>query len=145
MTKTVYVLNGSDMGLLGSHEPQTRACLADAEPLCRRVAARFGLGIECRHSGHDGTLIDRIHEAGGNAACGIVINPAGDPTSSAAILEAIRAVPIPVVEVHISNIDAQAHFSISRGARAVICGFGTEGYALAIVGLATMVGAGVNS
>jgi len=137
------------MGLLDSREPETRASLADVEQLCRHVAGRFGLGIECRHSGHDGTLIDWIDEAARNAACGIVINPAGDPTSSVAILEAIRAIPIPVVEVHISNIHAREDFrrrsSISRGIRAVICGFGTEGYALAIVGLATMVGAGVNS
>jgi 3-dehydroquinate dehydratase II len=151
MTKTLYVLNGPNVDLRGPREPQRdgRASLADVEELCRDAAARFGLGIEFRHSNHEGALIDWIHEGARNAACGIVINPAGDTTTSAAIPDAIRAVSIPVVEVHISNIhareDCQRRPYISRGARAVICGFGVEGYALAIIGLATMVGAGVNN
>ena len=151
MPKTLYVLNGPNMDLLGAREPETygRASLADVEQLCRDAAARFGLGIEFRQSNHEGALIDWIHEAARNAACGIVINPAGYTTTSVAILDAIRAVSIPVVEVHISNIHAREDFRrrsyISRGARAVICGFGVEGYALAIIGLATMVGAGVNN
>jgi|SRR5499433_1279737 3-dehydroquinate dehydratase-2 len=150
MSKTLYVLNGPNMDLLGAREPETygRASLADVEQLCRDAAARFGLGIEFRQSNHEGALIDWIHEAARNAA-GILINPAGYTTTSVAILDAIRAVSIPVVEVHISNIHAREDFRrrsyISRGARAVICGFGVEGYALAIIGLATMVGAGVNN
>jgi 3-dehydroquinate dehydratase II len=151
MTKTLYILNGPNMNLLGSREPETygHATLADVEQLCRHAAARFGLGIEFRQSNHEGTLIDWIHEAAGGTACGIVINPAGYTTTSVAILDAIRAVSIPVVEVHISNIHAREEFRhrsfVSRAARAVICGFGVEGYALAIIGLATMVGAEVKN
>jgi 3-dehydroquinate dehydratase-2 len=151
MSKTFYVLNGPNMDLPGSREPETygRACLADVEQLCRDAAARFGLGTEFRQSHHEGALINAIHEAARNAASGIVINPAGYTATSVAILDAIRAVSIPVVEVHISNGHAREDFrrrsSMARGARAVICGFGVEGYALAIIGLATMVGAGVNN
>jgi 3-dehydroquinate dehydratase II len=151
MTKTLYVLNGPNMDLRGSREPEIygRASLVDIEELCRDAAARFALGVEFRHADHEGALIDWIHEGARNAACGIVINPAGDTTTSEAIPDAIRAVSIPVVEVHISNIHAREDFRrrpyISRGARAVICGFGVEGYALAIIGLATMVGAGVKN
>jgi len=146
MTKTIYVLNGPNMNLLGTREPDTygHATLADVERLCRDAADRFGLGVEFRQSNHEGTIIDWFHEAARNAAVGVVINPAGYTTTSIAILDAIRAVPIPTVEVHISNIHAREEFRhhsyISRAARAVICGFGVEGYALAIVGLATMVG-----
>jgi 3-dehydroquinate dehydratase II len=149
MTKTLYVLNGPGTDLRGAHADETddRPCLTDVEELCRDAAARFALGIEFRHSNHEGALVDWIHEGARNAACGIVINPAG--YTSVAIPEAIRAVPIPVVEVHISNIDAREAFRrppyMSQGARAVIRGFGVEGYALAIIGLATMVGAGVNN
>ena len=151
MTKTLYVLNGPNIDVRGSPEPETygRASLAEIEERCRDAAARFALGIEFRHSNHEGALVDWIHEGARNAACGIVINPAGYTTTSEAIPDAIRSVSIPVVEVHISNIHAREDFRrrpyISRGARAVICGSGVEGYALAIIGLATMVGAGVNN
>jgi len=151
MTKTLYVINGPDMDLRGPREGESyaRASLADVEELCRDAAARFALGIEFRHADHEEALIDRIHEGARNAACGIVINPAGYTTTSQAIPDAIRAISIPVVEVHVSNIHAREDFRcrpyISWGARAVICGFGVEGYALAIIGLATMVGAGVNN
>ena len=96
MSKTLYVLNGPNMDLLGSREPETygRASLADVEQLCRDAAARFGLGIEFRQSNHEGALIDWIHEAARNAASGIVINAAGYSTTSVAILDAIRAVSI---------------------------------------------------
>jgi 3-dehydroquinate dehydratase II len=150
MTKILYLLNGP-MDLRGSRDPETygRASLADVEALCRDAAARFALEVDFRHATHEGALIDWIHEGARNAAGGIVINPAGDTTASEAIPDAIRAVSIPVVEVHISNIHARQDFRcrtyMSRGARAVICGFGVEGYALAIIGLATMVGAGVNN
>jgi len=149
MTKPLYVLNGPHISLRG-REPETeRASLGDVEELCRNVAARFALGIEFRHSHHEGALIDWIHEGDRSGACGILINPAGYGSTSVAISDAIRAVSIPVVEVRISNIRAREDFrhgpSLSRGDRAVICGFGVEGYALAIIGLATMVSAGVNN
>ena len=147
MANRIYVLNGPNLNLLGTREPETygRATLADVEELCRKAAHRFGLDIEFRQSNHEGAIIDWIQEAARAGAVGIVINPAGYTTTSVAILDAIKAVSIPVVEVHISNIHAREEFRhhsfVSRVARAVICGFGVEGYALAIVGLATMVGA----
>jgi len=146
MTKTLYVINGPNLNLLGTREPEVygRATLSDVEQLCRTAAARFGLAIEFRQSNHEGAIVDAIQEAARTGAAGIVINPAGYTTTSIAILDAIKAVPVPTIEVHISNIHARDEFRrhsyVSRAARAVICGFGVEGYGLAIVGLATMIG-----
>ena len=146
MAGTIYVLNGPNLNLLGTREPETygRTTLADVEQLCRNAGQRFDVAVEFRQSNHEGAIVDWIHEAARNEALGIVINPAGYTTTSVAILDAILAVKVPVIEVHISNIHARESFRqhsyVSRVARAVICGFGIEGYALAIVGLATMLG-----
>jgi len=151
MAKTLYVLNGPNLNLLGTREPQTygRANLGDVEKLCRDTAKRFGLALEFRQSNHEGQIVDWIQEASQKKAAGIVLNPAGYTTTSVAILDAILAVQLPVIEVHISNIHARESFRhhsyVSRVARAVICGFGIEGYALAISGLAGMVGAKAKS
>ena len=100
--------------------------------------------MEFRQSNHEGALVDWIQEAARSKALGIVINPAGYTTTSVAILDAILAVKLPVIEVHISNIHARESFRhhsyVSRAARAVICGFGVQGYALAIIGLAALIG-----
>jgi 3-dehydroquinate dehydratase-2 len=147
MAKTIYVLNGPNLNLLGSREPEKygRATLADVEKLCRDAGARFGIGIEFRQSNHEGAIVDWIHEAGREQALGIVINPAGYTTTSIAILDAILGVNLPTIEVHITNIHARESFRhdsyISRAARAVICGFGVEGYVLAVSGLAAITGA----
>jgi 3-dehydroquinate dehydratase-2 len=148
--KTIYVLNGPNLNLLGTREPEKygRATLADVERLCRDAARRFGLAVEFRQSNHEGAIVDWIQEAREKAA-GIVLNPAGFTTTSVAILDAILAVQIPVIEVHITNIHARESFRhdsyVSRVARAVICGFGVDGYGLAISGLAAMVGAKAKS
>jgi 3-dehydroquinate dehydratase II len=148
--KTIYVLNGPNLNLLGTREPEKygRATLADVERLCRDAARRFGLAVEFRQSNHEGAIVDWIQEAREKAA-GIVLNPAGFTTTSVAILDAILAVQIPVIEVHITNIHARESFRhdsyVSRVARAVICGFGVDGYRLAISGLAAMVGAKAKS
>jgi len=147
MANTIYVLNGPNLNLLGTRQPETygHATLAEVEQLCREASKRFELAVEFRQSNHEGAIVDWIQEAARNKALGIVINPAGYTTTSVAILDAILAVKIPVIEVHISNIHARESFRqhsyVSRAARAVICGFGIEGYALAIIGLAAMVGA----
>jgi 3-dehydroquinate dehydratase II len=151
MANTIYVLNGPNLNLLGTREPETygRATLADVELLCREAGKRFDIAIEFRQSNHEGAIIDWIQEAARNKAIGVVINPAGYTTTSVAILDAILAVKIPVIEVHISNIHARESFRhhsyISRVARGVICGFGVEGYGLAIIGLAALVGASAKS
>ncbi len=147
MPKTVYVLNGPNLNLLGSREPEIygRATLADIEKLCRATAQRYSLAVEFRQSNHEGAIIDWIHEAGAAKAAGLIINPAGYTHTSVAILDALLALAAPVVEVHISNIHAREPFRrrsyVSQAARAVICGFGIDGYALAVSGLAAMIGA----
>jgi 3-dehydroquinate dehydratase-2 len=147
MPKTVYVLNGPSLNMLGTREPETygRATLADVEKLCRATAKRHGLAIEFRQSNHEGELVDIVHEAHGRKAAGLVINPGAYTHSSIALLDALLILQVPVVEVHISNIHAREpfrqHSYVSKAARGVICGFGIEGYALAIAGLATMIGA----
>jgi len=145
-TRAIYVLNGPNLNLLGQREPEIygRSTLADVETLCRARAERHGLVIAFRQSNHEGDLVDWLQEAREQAA-GIIINPAGFTTTSVAILDAILAVERPVIEVHISNIHAREDFRhhsyISKVAKAVVCGFGIEGYGLAIDGLAVLIGA----
>jgi 3-dehydroquinate dehydratase-2 len=147
MAETLYVLNGPNLNLLGTREPEKygRATLADVEKLVRAKAESFGWTVEFRQSNHEGELVDWIQEAAAKHAVGVVINPAGYTTTSVAILDAILAAKLPVVEIHITNIHARESFRhdsyISKGAKAVICGFGVEGYALAIAGLAAIAGA----
>ena len=145
MPKTIYVLNGPNLNMLGTREPEKygHATLADVEKLCREAGKRFDLAVEFRQSNHEGEIIDWIHEAK-KKAVGIVINPAGYSHTSVAILDAISAVQLPTVEVHITNIHQREEFRhhsyVSKGAKAVLCGFGITGYALAIEGLAALVG-----
>lgn len=147
MPQTVYVLNGPNMNLLGTREPEKygRATLADVERLTRQTAARFGIEIVFRQSNIEGELVDWIQEAQGKRAAGLVINPAGYTTTSIAILDALLAVSMPVIEVHVTNIHARESFRqnsyVSKAAKAVIAGFGIDGYALAVIGLAGLVGA----
>jgi 3-dehydroquinate dehydratase-2 len=147
MPGTAYVLNGPNLNLLGTREPELygRATLADVEKLCRATAERFGLAVEFRQSNHEGEIVGWIQEARAEKAAGLIINPAGYTTTSVAILDALYTMEAPVIEVHITNIHAREpfrrHSYVSKAARAVICGFGVEGYALAIAGLAAMIGA----
>jgi 3-dehydroquinate dehydratase-2 len=146
MAKTIYVLNGPNMNLLGTREPEKygRATLDDVEALCRKAAANHNLVVEFRQSNTEGEIVDWIQEAAAKDAAGIVINGAGYTTTSIAIHDAILAVKIPVIEVHITNIFARESFRhhslIAPVAKASLCGFGIDGYALAISGLAMMAG-----
>lgn len=147
MLKTVYVLNGPNLNLLGTREPELygRATLADVEKLCRETAQGWGLSVEFRQSNHEGEIVDWIQQARAEKAVGLIINPAGFTTTSVAILDALLTMEAPVIEVHITNIHKREafrrHSYVSRAARAVICGFGIEGYALAITGIAALIGA----
>jgi 3-dehydroquinate dehydratase II len=147
MPNPIYVLNGPNLNLLGAREPELygRATLADVESLCRTTAQRFGLTVEFRQSNHEGEIIDWIHQARAEKAAGLIINPAGYTTTSIAILDALHTVEAPVIEVHITNIHARESFRrhsyVSQVARAVVCGFGIDGYSLAIAGLAALIGA----
>jgi 3-dehydroquinate dehydratase II len=147
MAKTIYVLNGPNLNSLGTREPEKygHSTLKDVEALCRKAAQPYGLEVDFRQTNGEGELVDWFHEAKAKKVAGIVINPAGYTTTSVAILDAILAVAIPTVEVHITNIHQREEFRhhsyVSKGAKAVICGFGVEGYALAIRGLAALIGA----
>jgi len=147
MAKTIYVLNGPNMNLLGTREPEKygTATLADVEKLCHATGKRFGIDIVFRQSNQEGVLIDWIHEAHAGKAAGIIINAAGYTTTSIAIMDAFLAVKLPMIEIHITNIHARESFRhnsyMSKAAKGIICGFGIESYSLAIIGLAAMVGA----
>jgi 3-dehydroquinate dehydratase II len=138
MARPIFVLNGPNLNLLGRREPGTYGDkgLADIEALCQRVAEGFGLSVDFRQSNHEGILVDWIQEAG-DKADGVVLNPGAYGHTSIALHDAIRAVaPLKVVEVHISNIHAREPFRhksmIAPVAAGVICGFGAQGYAMAL-------------
>src|SRR5262249_9539570 len=141
MAKTIYILNGPNLNLLGSREPEKygRATLAEVEKLCRDTAKRFGLDIVFRQSNREGELANWIQEAQAKKAVGLIINPAGYTTTSIAILDALLMMKMPVIETHITNIHAREEFRqnsyVSKAAKAVIAGFGITGYALAITGI----------
>jgi len=148
---TIHVLNGPNLNLLGTREPDVygHATLADVEKLCRATAQRFDLSVEFRQSNHEGEIVDWIQQAGRQQAAGIVLNAGAYTHTSVAIHDAIKAATLPVIEVHISNIfareDFRQHSYIAPVAKASLCGFGVDGYALAITGLAAMIGAAAKS
>jgi 3-dehydroquinate dehydratase II len=147
MANTIYVLNGPNLNLLGTREPQTYgyATLAEVENLCRQVAKRHQFAIEFRQSNHEGEIVDAVQEAAARSALGIIINAGAYTHTSVALRDAIAATGLPVIEVHISNIFAREtfrhHSHIAAVAKASLCGFGVAGYALAIEGLATLTAA----
>src|SRR6202051_4137801 len=146
LAETIYVLNGPNLNMLGTREPETygHASLADVERLCAATAAQFGLTADCRQSNREGELIDFVHEAHANKAAGIVINAGGYSHTSIALHDALVAVKIPAVEVHISNIYAREgfrhHSFTAMAGFATLSGFGIDGYRLAINGLAAKIG-----
>jgi len=141
---TILILNGPNLNLLGVREPQTYGAdtLADIEEACLERAAALDLAIDFRQSNHEGQLIDWIQEAR-ESAQGIVINPGGYSHTSVALLDALRAAELPVIEVHVSNIfrrePFRAHSYVSLAATGVICGLGLAGYLLALEAMAQLV------
>jgi len=137
MNPTIFLLNGPNLNLLGSRDPEIygRESLADIEAACRAHAAKLGLKLDCRQTNHEGVLIDWIHEARTQAQ-GIVINPGAFSHSSIAIHDALEAFAKPVVEVHLSNIHRREpfrhHSYVSPVAKGVICGLGSLGYLAAL-------------
>lgn len=146
MSNVIFILNGPNLNMLGSREPEVygSTTLADIEAMCRDEAARLGVAVEFRQSNHEGALVDWIQEAGQKAA-GIVINPGAYTHSSIALHDAIRGAGLPVIEVHLSNIFARESFRhhsyVSPVAKGVMCGFGAEGYVLALKGLVKAIAA----
>ncbi|MCS6855416.1 MAG: type II 3-dehydroquinate dehydratase [Elioraea sp.] len=140
----VAVLNGPNLNLLGVREPALygRATLADVEALCRDRAAKLGLAIEFRQSNHEGVLIDLVQACRGRAQ-GIIINPGGLTHTSVALLDALIASELPVIEVHLSNIHRREPFRerslTAKAAAGVIAGFGAAGYGLALEAMAGLI------
>ena len=140
---TILVLNGPNLNLLGTREPEKygTATLADVERLALEAGAAHGLAVECFQSNHEGALVDAIHAARGKAI-GIVLNAGAYTHTSVAIRDAISAVQIPTVEVHITNVHAREPFRhtsyLSDISKAVIAGAGVLGYRFAVDYLAAL-------
>src|SRR6218665_1089442 len=140
MSKTVFVLNGPNLNMLGKREPGIYGgnTLKDVENECIAAGKELGLTVDFRQSNHEGVLIDWIHEAGEKAA-GVAINAGAYTHTSIALHDAIKAISVPVIEVHISNVHAREafrhHSAIAPAAKGVICGFGTTSYILALQAL----------
>lgn len=138
MAINLLLLNGPNLNLLGTREPEVygSTTLADIEQRAALQASKAGASLSAFQSNHEGALIDRIHAARKEGVDAIVINPGGLTHTSVALRDALAGVAIPFVEVHISNIHQREefrHFSYLSGiAKAVLCGFGVEGYRLAI-------------
>ena len=141
---TVFVLNGPNLNLLGVRDPSIygRDTLGDIEERCAARAAALDLELDFRHTNHEGQLVDWIQEAR-EAADGIVLNAGALTHTSVAVLDALYAAEVPVIEVHLSNIFRREQFRhhsyVSLAARGVICGLGALGYELALEALADLI------
>ncbi len=140
----IAVLNGPNLNLLGTRQPEIygAATLDDVEALCAETAEALGLAIDFRQTNGEGELVTWVQECRGRAA-GIVINPAAYSHTSIALMDALKAVDLPVVEVHISNIHRREEFRhhsyVSKVATGVIAGLGIGGYALALRAMAELL------
>jgi len=141
MTLPILIINGPNLNLLGTREPEVYGhdTLADVEAACRAHATKLGLMVDCRQSNHEGVLIDWVQEARSSFA-GVVINPGAYSHTSIALLDALKAVQKPIVEVHLSNIHQRENFRhhsyVSLVAKGVICGLGIQGYLSALDAMA---------
>lgn len=140
----VVVLNGPNLNMLGLRQPDIYGAdtLDDVEQLCAETGEALGLAIDFRQTNGEGELITWVQECRDRAA-GIVINPAGYTHTSVALMDALLAVELPVMEVHISNIHRREAFRhqsyVSKAATGVICGCGIQGYALALTAMAEIL------
>lgn len=139
-TALVTILNGPNLNLLGTREPEIygRETLQDIEQLCRAAAEGLSIKIDFRQSNYEGELVEWVQEAG-RTAQGLIINAGAYSHTSVATLDALLALKIPVIEVHLSNIfrreEFRHHSFISQAAQGVICGLGPQGYVLALEAL----------
>jgi 3-dehydroquinate dehydratase-2 len=146
--KTVLVLNGPNLNLLGTREPAVYGAqtLADVEALCAQACAAHGFRLDFRQSNHEGVLVDAIQEAGraqmAGTLAGVVFNAGAYTHTSVALHDAVKGSGVSMIELHISNVHAREAFRhhswLSPVARGVMAGFGVQGYALAIAALAGM-------
>jgi 3-dehydroquinate dehydratase-2 len=146
MPKPIYVLNGPNLNMLGLREPAVygRESLADIEKRARARAKAAGLAIEFRQSNSEGEIVGWIQEAREKAG-GIILNAGALSHTSIAILDALQAAELPVIEVHLSNIfrrePYRQHSYVSLAAKGVICGLGPKGYELALEAMAETLAA----
>ncbi len=139
-TKTIVVINGPNLNLLGEREPHLYGSrtLADINRELADLAEKNGFTLECFQSNHEGALIDGV-QAARNGTCGMIINPGGYGHTSVALRDAVAAYKSPVIEVHLSNIykreDFRHHSYLSAVVSGVICGLGADGYRLALAQL----------
>ena len=145
MPKPIYVLNGPNLNLLGVREPHIygHTTLAYIEQMCVERAAKLGHTVEFRQGNREGDLVDWVQEAR-TAGSAVVINPAAYGHTSIALLDALKALSIPVVECHLSNLaqreEFRQHTYVSLAAVGLIAGFGANSYLLAIEAAADLVG-----
>lgn len=143
-THNIYILNGPNLNLLGVREPKIygRVPLREIQERCETVASTLGFTCDFRQSNHEGELIEWIHEARERSS-GIIINPTGYSFYSIVLLDALKAVDLPIIEIHISNIfrrESYYHDSIvSFVATGVMCGFGAYGYEMALNAMAEIL------
>ncbi len=141
----IHVINGPNLNLLGSREPEVYGSetLADIEARLSALAAQAGVAIVFRQSNHEGDLVDYIQEAG-RAGAGVILNAGAYTHTSIALRDAITGSGARVIEVHLSNVHAREHFRhrsmIASVARGVILGFGSISYDLALQGLLALAG-----
>ena len=138
MVKSILVLNGPNLNLLGSREPEIygRETLDDIAAAMTDHAASLGVEVDIRQSNHEGHLIDWLHEAQATGAAAVILNAGGYSHTSVAIRDAVAAISVPVIEVHLSNLAARESFRrrslIAAVAMGTIQGFGAAGYILAL-------------
>lgn len=141
MTQRILVLNGPNLNLLGTRQPEVygSVTLEMIEQACKDHGQSLGIEVSCLQSNHEGAMIDAIHAAKGHHQ-GIVVNAGAYTHTSIALMDAVISVEIPTVEVHLSNIHARESFRhtsyIAKAALGQICGFGAQGYIFAIDALA---------
>jgi 3-dehydroquinate dehydratase-2 len=144
MSQPIFILNGPNLNLLGTREPEIygSTTLAEVEKQCAARAKALGVTISFRQTNHEGQLVDWIQEAI-HGASGIIINSAAYTHTSVAILDALKNVPSPIIELHISNPHKREHFRhrsfVTPAATATICGLGVNGYPLAIEAMVQLI------
>ena len=140
MTKKILILNGPNLNLLGSRQPEVygKTTLKDIQQACEKRSKQFGFEIDFRQSNVEGEMVDWLHEAKSTCA-GAVLNAGAYTHTSIALMDAISSIELPVVEVHLSNIHAREEFRhksyVSKVALGQICGFGAIGYEMALEAL----------
>ncbi len=145
MNGKILIINGPNLNMLGTREPEIygRETLEDVKSACVAKGESLGFAVDFRQSNHEGDLVSWIQEARQSHAA-IVINPAAYSHTSVAILDALLACGLPVIEVHLSNIfrreEFRHHSFVSRAASGVVCGLGKQGYLLALEALASLLG-----